>query len=240
MKILSIIPARGGSKTLPRKNIKTFNGHPLIYWSILPSVNAKSVGKTIVSTDDEEIAETAKRYGNIVPFLRPKALAQDTSSSMSLVVHALDYFEQQGEYFDAVLLLQPTSPLRTAEELNDMIAHFEQHQDNFDSLVAVIASLAPPHFAKTIENQKLIPLFPEFKHISRRQDVPPSFTPCGMAYLTKVKTIRETGSFYPERTLGWVVDDRHRYDIDDGYAFIAAEGVHKTCYDPKTQSYKKM
>lgn len=239
MRILSIIPARGGSKTLPRKNIKLFNEHPLIYWSILPSLNAKLITKTIVSTDDEEIANTAKQYSDIVPFLRPASLAQDSSSSVSLVIHALDYFEQQDEYFDAILLLQPTSPLRTASELDEMISHFTQNQDDFDALVAVVTSLTP-HHAKTIENQKLVPLFPDFKHISRRQDAPPSFAPCGMGYLTKVETLRKTNSFYPERTLGWVVDNRHRYDIDDQYDFIAAESVHKACYDAETQCYKTL
>lgn len=240
MKILAIIPARGGSKTLPNKNIRDFNGKPLISWSISPSLNSKLIDRTIVSTDSPRIAEVAKRYGDIVPFLRPAHLAEDNSSSVGVVEHAVQFHQEQGQTFDYVLLLQPTSPLRTAAELDQIITHFLEHSDRFDALVAVVKPSMSPQLTKKIVEGRLLPFFSAEKKNARRQDFAKTVAPCGMAYLIKVETFLNEKTLYPKRTLGYLVDDRHRYDIDDIYDFIAAQSIQAHFYDVEHKCYREI
>jgi len=117
-KILALIPARGGSKGLPGKNIKPLLGKPLIAWTIEQAKASKYVDRVVVSTDDDEIAEVAIRYGAEVPFLRPKELARDDSPTIDAILHALDFFSDKGERFDLLALLEPTSPLRDSEDID--------------------------------------------------------------------------------------------------------------------------
>ena len=120
MKVLALIPARGGSKGIVRKNLAELAGRPLIAWTIVPAVACQAEGtltRVVVSTDDPEIAEVSAGHGAEVPFLRPAALADDTAKTVDVVMHALDFFAASGEVFDAVMLLQPTSPLRTQEDI---------------------------------------------------------------------------------------------------------------------------
>jgi CMP-N-acetylneuraminic acid synthetase len=120
-KVLALIPARGGSKGLPGKNIKPLLGKPLIAWTIEQAMASKYVDKVIVSTDDEEIAEVAKNYGAEVPFLRPKELAKDDSPTIDAILHALNFFSKKGEDFNLLALLEPTSPLRDTEDIDRCI-----------------------------------------------------------------------------------------------------------------------
>lgn len=110
--IIAIVPARGGSKGLLRKNIKSLLGRPLIAWTIEQARSSRYIDKIVVSTDDKEIAKISKKYGAEVPFLRPKELARDDSPTIDAIMHAINWFEERGEYFDLVVLLEPTSPLR--------------------------------------------------------------------------------------------------------------------------------
>lgn len=120
-KVLAIITARGGSKRLPNKNIKIFLGKPLIAWTIKHAVASRYIDKVIVSTDSKKIASISKRYGADVPFLRSKELATDNASSISVVLHAVEWLKNKGEKYDLLLLLQPTSPLRKTEDVNKAI-----------------------------------------------------------------------------------------------------------------------
>ena len=122
IKILAIVPARGGSKRLPGKNIKVLNGKPLIQWTIESALGIDDISRVMVSTDSQEIADIALQSGAEVPFLRPKELATDTSSSSVVIEHALNYYKSQGEIFDYVLLLQPTSPMRNKKHNEQAIA----------------------------------------------------------------------------------------------------------------------
>jgi len=119
-KILALIPARGGSKGLPRKNIKPLLGKPLIAWTIEQSLASKYLDKVVVSTEDKEIAEISKKYGAEVPFIRPKELAKDDTPSIDVVLHAIDFLEKK-ELFNIIVLLQPTSPLRTISDIDNSI-----------------------------------------------------------------------------------------------------------------------
>ena len=137
MKVLCIIPARGGSKGIPKKNIIDVNGKPLIAYSIEPAIEAQKLGiidKVIVSTDSEEIANISLKYGAEIPFLRPSEISGDKAKSVEFIMHALDFYSKQGVNYDTVLLLQPTSPLRT---LNDLLASLNLYKEaENDSLIS--------------------------------------------------------------------------------------------------------
>ena len=121
MKILAVIPARGGSKGLKNKNIKNLCGHPLIAWTIKKAKQSKYIQKVIVSTDSKKVSEISKKYGASVPFFRPKKYATDKASDFVVLKHALDFFKNKGENFDYVIMLQPTSPLRGLKDINNSI-----------------------------------------------------------------------------------------------------------------------
>ena len=126
IKYLAIIPARGGSKRLPRKNILLLQNKPLIYWSIDAALKTQYINEVIVTTDDIEIAEISKKYGAKVPFIRPNELANDTADSVSVVLHVIEYYKSQSVKIENIILLQPTSPLRTSEDISLAIELFEQ------------------------------------------------------------------------------------------------------------------
>ena len=136
MKILAIIPARGGSKGVPRKNIKLLAGKPLLEYTSAVTLKSSLLSKVVISTDDDEIISVAKKLGLEIPFKRPKDLATDSSSSLSVILHALEHFESKNIYFDAVCLLQVTSPFRTVTFLDQAIQQFIDKDT--DSLVSVL------------------------------------------------------------------------------------------------------
>ena len=145
--VLAIIPARGGSKRLPGKNIKDLNGKPLIAWTIDAALRSKYIDKSVVSTDDEIIAEISQKYGAEVPFIRPKELATDTASSIDVILHAINFYKTKGEPFEYVILLQPTSPLRTTEDIDHA---FEMLNEETKAIVSVCETEHPPLWSNTL------------------------------------------------------------------------------------------
>ena len=135
-----LIPARGGSKGIPHKNIKLLNGKPLIQYSIEIARKLAEDDDICLSTDDEEIKAVAEKLGLKVPFLRPDYLASDTATTSDVIVHALDFYEKQGRHYDVVVLLQPTSPLRTVQNVKDCIQKGEISQEEIDEAVMRILS----------------------------------------------------------------------------------------------------
>lgn len=199
MKILAIIPARGGSKGVPRKNIKILGDKPLIAFSIEQAKESNCFSKIIVSTDDEEIATISKNYGAEIPFIRPSELANDTASSIAVVQHVVDFFESKNEYYDAICLLQPTSPFREKNFINKAIEKFTNSDS--DALISVlqVPHEYNPHWVfEEDNNEKLHIATGESEIIKRRQDLPTAFFRDGSIYLTKVDTIKK-GSFYGEK-----------------------------------------
>lgn len=196
MKFLAVVPARGGSKGVPKKNSKLLGKLPLIEYTLNAVNDSKLVTQTIVSTDDEEIAILAEICGYKPPFLRPAVLAQDTSTSLEVVQHAIDYFESQHLFFDAVCLLQPTSPFREKGSIDKAIEKFIN--SGADSLVSVleIPHEFNPHWAfEENENGLLKIATGEEEIISRRQDLPKAFHRDGSIYITKTEVIKN-GSLY--------------------------------------------
>lgn len=219
--IIALIPARGGSKRLPRKNIRKLCGKPLIGWTIEQAQKCKYFGRVVVSTDDEEIAKISKSYGAEVPFLRPKKLAQDNSPSIDAVIHAIDWFGDKGEYFEDIALLEPTSPLRKKNDLNKAIEHFINHKA--DSLVSVgEVHLEDPSIMKKIESNIVKPFFETLNNKV------PAYFPYGVIYLSKVDALREYGTFYQRDTIPYLIERWQNYEIDDIYDFYCVEAIMKS------------
>ena len=200
MNILAIIPARGGSKGVPRKNIKLLAGKPLLEYTSTVALKSSLLSKVIISTDDDEIISVAKTLNLEVPFKRPIDLATDSSSSLSVILHALKYFESKGIYFDAVCLLQVTSPFRTVEFLDKAIQKFIKSKS--DSLISVqeVPHEYNPHWSFELdENENLKIATGETEIISRRQDLPKAYHRDGSIYITKTKILKEQNSLFGDK-----------------------------------------
>ena len=197
MKILGIIPARGGSKGIPRKNIKFLGKKPLLQYTAEIALKSKLLTNVILSSDDDEIINVGLKLGVEVPFKRPKNLANDKAKTLLVVQHALNYYEKIGINYDAVCILQVTSPFRTLAFLDKAISMFIKN--NTDSLISV---LRVPHeynphwtFKKNDKNELEITTKDKVL-ISRRQDLPEVFYRDGSIYLTKTNTIQKENSLY--------------------------------------------
>lgn len=187
MHYLVIIPARGGSKGVSKKNIKLLNNKPLIQYSIDVAI-ALPIEKTIcVSTDDETIKNTVEALGTAVPFIRPQHLATDESSSQDVILHAISYYENLGKTFDAVLLFQPTSPFRTVKQVEEAIKLFD---NSLDLVVSVKESKANPYYNLFEENENFF-LEPSKKgNFTRRQDVPKVWEYNGAIYVINIDALK--------------------------------------------------
>jgi len=215
MKILGLIPARGGSKGVPGKNIKILAGKPLIAFTV-EQVNASTqVDRLILSTDDNEIADVALSIGLEVPFMRPDELANDTAGSLAVVQHALDFAEAQGEKYDAVCLLQVTSPYRPDGCIDEAIKLFKKTKP--DSLVSVrkVPDEFNPHWTFEIGSDNRLNISTgEEKIIPRRQELPAAYHRDGAIYITSVDTIRNKGSLLGDDIVAFPIDSPKLINID--------------------------
>jgi len=227
-KILSIVPARGGSKGLPGKNIKTFNNKPLIHWTIESAKKSKLLDRLFVSTDCNEIAEIVKNLGVEIPEMRPKHLAKDTSPSWELIIHALDYFKSIGERYDYVALLEPTSPLRKANDIDNAISKIIDNPIA-DSLVSCgEVHTEHPDIVKKINNQGfLTSYYPARKDIYQRQQADQAFFPYGVIYISKVDSFYKNKSFYVEKLISYEIERWQNFEIDDAIDFHINEYLFK-------------
>jgi CMP-N,N'-diacetyllegionaminic acid synthase len=230
MKILFVIPARGGSKGLPGKNIRPIAGKPLIAWSVEAAKKAALlIGHcdVIVSTDSSEIAEVAKHYGADAPFLRPEHLAIDTAASIDVMLHALDFMEQQGKFYKYVAMIEPTSPQRSAE---DLVAAYEKLENNeaAESIVGVsLTESCHPLFLTKLEQDFLVPYENKEYKVYRRQDIDEVYFFEGSMYISKVESLKKRKSFYHEKTLGFDMPKWKSFEIDDITDFIVIEQLLK-------------
>lgn len=213
MKILALIPARGGSKRLPRKNILPLGGKPLIVWSIDVAKDVPEICDILVSTDDPEIAETAKEAGALVPWLRPTELATDTATSVDVALHALDCYEKTHGNVDGILLLQPTSPFRTKEYVKEGISLFTKNSTQ--SVIGVTRTHHHPMWTFRIEDGVLIPFIEKADLNTRSQDLPAAFSLSGSFYLIEPKHLRAKYSFIGEKPTPLLIKNMHEgLDID--------------------------
>lgn len=222
MEILAVIPARGGSKGVPRKNIKPLAGKPLIYYSIEQAKRSKYISRIVVSTEDNEISEMAKEYG-VEVIKRPLELAKDDSPTIDVILHVLDFLRNKEDYVpDVIVLLQPTSPLRTSEDIDHAIELFLSCQDCL-SLVSVTEFDNSPFWAMKIENSYLSPMF-DIKYFKmRRQELPKAYKPNGAIFITTPTVLYRYRTFYTEKTIAYVMPPERSVDIDTEFDFLLAE-----------------
>lgn len=215
MKILGLIPARGGSKGIPRKNIKLLNGKELIRYSIEFGLKCGFLDDLIVSTEDNEIAQIALAAGANVPFLRPSHLAVDASPSIDTIVHALKYFEGKNIFYDAVCLLQPTVPFRDVLDVNAAVEKFIQ--SNADSLISVreVPHVFNPHWIYELNKDGFLRMSKIGDSIiPRRQDLPKAFYRDGSIYLIKKEIILDQNSLFGNKTDHCILHNSPNINID--------------------------
>ena len=228
MSILGIIPARGGSKGLPGKNVLELSGKPLIAWSIERAISSRYLDKVIVSTDDKKIAETAEKYGAEIPFLRPREIAVDTTPMIDVIVHAVDYFKARNLSYDYIALFEPTSPLRKKDDIDNAIEQLIDNEKDADSLVSLgEVHMEHPSIVKIINSGYVSPYESDTGKITRRQELGKVYFPYGVIYLSKTEKLIEEGTFYQERTLPFYIERWQNYEIDDIYDFKCIEAVMK-------------
>jgi CMP-N-acetylneuraminic acid synthetase len=186
LKILALIPARGGSKGIPGKNIKLLGGKPLIAHAALSALGSPAISRIVLSTDSEEIAQVARLHHMEVPFIRPKELALDTTPTIDVMIHALKHFKDMGENFDAIILLQATSPFKPQNFIHDCIQTFiDAGADSFISVLKVPHEYNPHWTFEKNELGELRIATGEKELIPRRQELPPAFFRDGCVYITK-------------------------------------------------------
>jgi len=187
-KTLFLIPARGGSKGIPYKNIKPLHGKPLILYSVEVARQLAGDEDICVTTDDDAIINVVEETGLKVPFKRPDELATDTSGSYEVILHALDYYNQKGIEYEVVVLLQPTSPFRTAQHVKEAISLYD---DSVDMVVSVNESAANPYYSLFEENENGFLDKSKKGNYTRRQDCPKVYEYNGAIYVMNVKSLRE-------------------------------------------------
>lgn len=217
MRTLAIIPARGGSRGVPGKNVRLLAGKPLIAWTIEQALAAHGIDTVVVSTDDEEIARVSTEHGAQVPFVRPAALATDTAPTEPVMTHALDWYGERGQSFDAVMLLQPTSPLRFEQTIDAAIDQFRV--ERADSLVGAVEN----HHFFWRRNPDVAALY-DYAHRPRRQDLTAEsrwYRETGSIYLSTTEAFRRSGNrlsrsislFLMAEEEGWEIDSEADFAI---------------------------
>ncbi|WP_026882561.1 cytidylyltransferase domain-containing protein [Clostridium akagii] len=225
-KVIAIIPARGGSKGVPRKNIKDLNGKPLIAYTIEEAKKSKYIDRIIVSTEDGEIAKVSKEYGAEIPYLRPYELAQDNSPTIDCIINMIDLLKEKQKYTpDYVCLLQCTSPLRNYEDIDGTIK--KAIDLNVDGAVSICESEVNPYWTNILHGDKLKYFLDDGKKITRRQDLPKIYRVNGAVYVIKTDILLEQRTFETENITGYIMDNGNSVDIDTEIDFKLAELLMK-------------
>ena len=219
MKNLAIIPARGGSKRIPKKNIKEFLRKPIIAYSIEAAIESELFNEIMVSTDDEEIAEIAKRYGANVPFYRTKEAANDTATTTEALIEVLKQYSERGIEFENACCIYPTAPFVSTELLNNSFNIFEK---GFDSVFPIVRYSYPIQRSLCVENEKVCMVWPE--HInSRSQDLEPRYHDAGQFYWIDIMKFKENGKVFSDNSGYVIIDELMVQDIDTEIDWRLAE-----------------
>lgn len=220
MKVIAVIPARGGSKGVPRKNIKLLAGKPLIAYTIETALQSKSLDRVIVSTDDEEIAKISSDYGAEV-INRPAQLAKDETPTMSVIFHVLQVLKIRNFEPEIVILLQPTSPLRTSYDIDCATKLFLENYN--ESVVSVCEVEHPPYWSFKIKDKYLKPVCGEKYLEMRRQDLPVVYFPNGAIYVSSPDVLKKYKSFFCSKTIPYIMPPERSVDIDNEIHFMLSE-----------------
>lgn len=213
-KILGIIPARGGSKGIKRKNLVELGGKPLIQYTIEECFNSKHLTNFLVSTDDREIINFSKYLNSWVPFIRPKEISTDISDSKDVALHALNYVNSVGHHYDYLMLLQPTTPFRSSSMIDEAIEMIIDKKS--DALVSIIDVGAnhPFRMYSINNNNKIEAIYNSENPMLARQHLPKFYIRSGDIYLIKTDVFREKFTFLPKNTLGFIIDENKHINID--------------------------
>ena len=227
MKLLALVPARGGSKRIPHKNIRVLGDKPLIVWTLEATQGIPDLVDVLVSTDCPAIAQVARSAGALVPWLRPAELATDTTSSMAVCIHAIDWYEQEKGPVDGLLLLQPTTPFRKVCSIQKGIQLFQKHLSG--SVVSFSPTDAHPMWCYRIDDNIIKPFVENsLNNATRSQDLPPAFIVNGAFYLASPSYLRENNSFLGQQTVPLVMEDPcEALDIDTEWDWFLAETLFK-------------
>ena len=220
--MLAIIPARGGSRGIPRKNLKDLNGHPLIYYTIIAAQKSRYIDQLILSTDDPEIAGVASQYGVEIPFMRPEDLATDTSRAIDTYIYTVERLNREhGTACREFVVLQPTSPLRTAEDIDNAVQVFIEKRA--DSVISVTET-SPPEWALKIDSKGVLKnYFSGLMEVKNRQELEPAFMPNGAVFVFKLSLLKESGTYYSSKTYPSIMPPERSVDIDNQHDFEIAQ-----------------
>jgi len=223
LKILAHVTARGGSKRIVDKNIKEINGHPLLAYSIMEAKKSKYVDKVILDTDSEEYAEIGKKYGAEIPYMRPKELATDTAKAMDVTIHAINWFKEHNEPFDILVKLQPTTPLRLAEDIDNALKIFIEK--GADSIVSVTEAYVPPLWVNTLpEDHNMKDFIQDLSKIQlNTQELKKYYQLNGVVFLAKCDHLLKTHSWYGKKAYAYIMPRERSIDIDEPIDFEIAE-----------------
>ncbi len=228
--MIAIITARGGSKRIPRKNIKNFMGKPMLAYAIEAALKSGIFEEVMVSTDDKEIAEVAIKYGANVPFMRSAKTASDTATTFDVIDEVINEYKKLGKNFESLCCIYPCVPFLKAETLRD--AHKKMREGNFDAIMPVCKYSVPIEWAMKIENNLLVP-FDREKQNMRSQDIEPKYFDVGMFYFCKTEKIYQHKSLAPDNTAAYILDEKECQDIDNETDWQLAELKYKIIHNEK-------
>ena len=222
IRVLGLIPARGGSKGIPQKNIKLLNGKPLIEWSAEALLKSKLIDTCICSTDDKEIAKIVENLGVDIPFIRPKKLAEDDSLVVDVIIHALDFFNKKNISFSHVMLVQPTNPTIKSSDIDNAV-NLAKNND-YDTIISVhkYSGIHPAVMYKKRDNEIFEPLLPNSSELPR-QKFEEIYARSGLFYLIKTEVLKENKSIYGEKIHAIEIDEKRAIPIDTDQDFCKAE-----------------
>ena len=212
MKTIAIITARGGSKRIPRKNIKEFCGKPILAYSIEAAVGSGIFDTVMVPTDDEEIAAIAKQYGAEVPFYRSEKTANDFATTNDVLLEVLEEYEKRGEHFDMGCCIYPTAPFVTSKKLQEAVKQLTE--SDADTLIPVVAFSYPPQRAMVVEDDRLVFKYPEYLD-SRSQDLQPHYHDVGQFYVFRTEAFKKNQKLMVGNILPMIVSELEVQDIDN-------------------------
>ena len=213
MRLLALVPARGGSQRVPNKNIRELGGKPLIQWTLDVAAGIQEIVDVLVSTDSIEIAKMAKEAGAMVPWLRPVELATHTATTIDVCMHALEWYEKEKNDIDGIILLQPTSPFREKENIQKAIELFKKNRKS--SVVSFSKAQTHPMWCYKIDNGRVDPFINDVDLNIRSQDLPDAYMINGSIYISSVEALRKERTFITANTIALVIDgQRASLDID--------------------------
>lgn len=231
---LWLIPARGGSKGIPDKNIKPFRGVSLVGRAVVQAKECAAPQDIVfVTTDSPKIKEEAEKFGISIQFLRPDSLATDTSSTYDAIMHAINKFEEEGKFFKRIVLLQPTSPLRNTEDIKNALKLWE---DELDMVVSVAEARANPYYnAFEVGKSGYLKVSKGEGNITRRQDAPKVWEYNGAVYIMNVDSLKKSHYLKFKKTIPSPMDSERSIDIDSPLDWIIAEHLYDALYPAENQ-----